>query len=68
LSSLSFCGRVETNFDAFVFKGCHKSIDAVGAVVGYLPTEEAGIYDALGDSLLSSEGLLALKAANIGRS
>jgi hypothetical protein len=64
-----FCGRAETNFDAFVFKGCHnKTIDAVGAVVGCLPIEETGIYDALGDSLLSSEGLLALKAANIGGS
>jgi hypothetical protein len=59
---------VETSFDAFVFHGCEKSIDAVGAAVGYMDIEEAGVYEALGDSLLSSEGLLALDSANVGRS
>jgi hypothetical protein len=31
LSGLSFCGRVETNFDVIVFRGCEESIDAVDA-------------------------------------
>jgi hypothetical protein len=57
LSSLSFCGRVETNFDPFVFHGCEEAVDAVGAAVGRLCVEESGIYEAFGDSLLSnSEG------------
>jgi hypothetical protein len=47
---------METNFDAFLFQGCEESIDAVGAAVGLPRVEEAGAYEALGDSLLSSEG------------
>jgi hypothetical protein len=30
--------------------------------------EEAGLHEAFGDSLLSRKGLLALEAANIGKS
>eukprot|EP00193_Tetraselmis_chui_P008514 CAMPEP_0177754336 /NCGR_PEP_ID=MMETSP0491_2-20121128/1955_1 /TAXON_ID=63592 /ORGANISM="Tetraselmis chuii, Strain PLY429" /LENGTH=146 /DNA_ID=CAMNT_0019269713 /DNA_START=1331 /DNA_END=1770 /DNA_ORIENTATION=- len=52
LSGLSFCGRVETNFDAGVFEDCEEFIDAIGVAVGCLSAEEAGVYD----SLLSSEG------------
>jgi hypothetical protein len=67
-SGLSSCGRVETNFDALVFQGCEESVDAVGAAVGCLGVEEAGVDEALGDSYLSSEGLLALEATYIGKS
>jgi hypothetical protein len=42
LSGLSFCSRMETNFDAFVFQGCEESIDVVGAAVGLPRVEEAG--------------------------
>jgi hypothetical protein len=59
---------VETNFDTFVVKGCEESIDAVGAVVGCMRIEEAGVSEALGDSLRSREGLLTLEAANVGKS
>jgi hypothetical protein len=59
---------VETNFDAFVFKGWEGSIDAVGTSVICLGVEEAGVYEALGDSLLASEGLLATEVSNIGKS
>jgi hypothetical protein len=65
---LSFSGRVETSFDPFVFRGCEESVDAVGAAVGSLCVDEAGVHEAFGDSLLSRKGLLALEAANIGKS
>jgi hypothetical protein len=68
LSGLSFCGRVETNFDPFVFHGCEESVDAVGTTVGSLCVEEAGVNEAFGDSLLSRKGRPALEAANIGKS
>jgi hypothetical protein len=68
MSGLSFYNRVETNFDAFVFQSWEESIYVIGASVGYLGVEEAGVYEGLGDSLLSSEGLLALEASNVGKS
>jgi hypothetical protein len=58
---------VETNFDPFVFQRCEESVDAVGVVVGIQFVEEAGFHEAFGDSLLSRKGLLALEAANIGK-
>jgi hypothetical protein len=67
LSGLSFCGRVETNFDPLVFRGCEESVDAVDAPVGNLYVEEARVHEALNDSLLSRKGVLALGAANIGK-
>jgi hypothetical protein len=67
LSDMSLCGRVETNFDALVVMGCGDSVDAVGAAVGCLGVEEAGVYEALGDSFVSSEGLLALEASYVGK-
>jgi formylmethanofuran dehydrogenase subunit E len=51
---------VETNFDAFIFHGCEEPVDAVGASVGHLGVEELGVDVTLGDSLLSSDGLLAI--------
>jgi hypothetical protein len=68
LSDLSFCGRVETNFDTFVFKGWEESIDVDGASVGCLSFEEADDYEALDDSLLSSKGLLAFESSIVGKS
>jgi hypothetical protein len=68
MCGLSFCGRVETNFDAFVSHGCEESVDAVDDAIGCLGIEEAGVYEALGDSLLSSEDLLALEASYVGKS
>jgi hypothetical protein len=65
LSGLSFCGGVETNLDPFVFQGCEEAVDAVGAAVGRLCVEEAGVYEAFGDSLLSGKGLLAFESSNI---
>jgi hypothetical protein len=59
---------VDTSFNAFVFQGCEESIDTVGATVGCLRVEEAGEYEALDDSSLSSEGLLALESINLGTS
>jgi hypothetical protein len=59
---------VETNFDALVFQGCEEFVDAVGAAVGCLGVEEAEVCEALGDSLFSSEGLLALEASYVGKS
>jgi hypothetical protein len=50
LSGLSFCGRVETNFDAFVFHGGEEPVEAVGAAVGGLGVEKAGVDETLGDS------------------
>jgi hypothetical protein len=50
----------------FIFQGCEDFIDAVGARVGYLRVEEAGVHGALGDSLLSSKGILAFESANVG--
>jgi hypothetical protein len=42
MSGLSFCGRVETNFDEFfLLHGCEESIDAVGASLGCLRVEKA---------------------------
>jgi hypothetical protein len=46
LSSLSFCGRVETNFNPFVFQGREESVDAVGAAVDSMCAEEAGVDEA----------------------
>jgi hypothetical protein len=64
-----FCGRVETNFETFVFHGCEGSVDAVGVAVNSLCVEEAGVHDeACCDSLLSREGLLTLEAVNVGKS
>jgi hypothetical protein len=68
LSGLSFCGRVETNFDAFVVLGCEESVNAVSVAVGCLRDKEAGESEALGDSLRSREDLLALEAANASKS
>jgi hypothetical protein len=65
---LSFYGRAETNFDALVFQICEESVDAVGITVGFLGVEAARVYEALGDSLLSSECLLALEASYVGKS
>jgi hypothetical protein len=59
---------VGTNFDEFVFQGCEESVDAVGAAVGCLRVEEAGVNEAFCNSLLSCEGLFALEAANVGKS
>eukprot|EP00193_Tetraselmis_chui_P000280 CAMPEP_0177761228 /NCGR_PEP_ID=MMETSP0491_2-20121128/5692_1 /TAXON_ID=63592 /ORGANISM="Tetraselmis chuii, Strain PLY429" /LENGTH=192 /DNA_ID=CAMNT_0019277187 /DNA_START=859 /DNA_END=1439 /DNA_ORIENTATION=- len=66
LSGLSFCGRVETNFEAFVFKCREEAVDAVGAAVGSLCVEESGVDEAFGDSLLSGKGLLAFESSNVG--
>jgi hypothetical protein len=42
---------------------------AVGAAVGCQRVEKAGVHgEALGDSLLSSEGIAALEPANVGKS
>jgi hypothetical protein len=65
LSGLSFRGRVETNFDPLVFQGCEECVDAIGAPVGNMYVEEAGVNQAFNDSLLSRKGVLALGAANI---
>jgi hypothetical protein len=51
---------VETSLDTFVFQGCMESVDDVGAVVGRVCVEEAGVNEGLCDSLLPREGLLAL--------
>jgi hypothetical protein len=59
---------VETNFDALVFQGCEESIDAADASAGRQSVEEAGVCEALGDSLFSSEGLVALESSNEGKS
>jgi hypothetical protein len=67
-SGLSFCGREETNLDPFVFQGCEETVDAVGVAVDGLCVKEAGVSEAFCDSLLSREGLLALEAANVGKS
>jgi hypothetical protein len=58
---------VETNFDALVFHGCEESVDAVGAAVGCLGVEEAGVDEALGDSLFSCEGILGLELSFVGK-
>jgi hypothetical protein len=68
LCGLSFCGRVETNFETFVCQGCEEFVDAVGAPVGCMRVQETGVHEAFCDSLLSREGLLALEAANVGKS
>jgi hypothetical protein len=68
LSGLSFCGRVETNFDPFVFQGCQEAVDTVGAAVGRLCVEEAGVDEAFGHSLLSGKGFLAFESPNVGKS
>jgi hypothetical protein len=57
---------VETNFDALAFHGCEDSVDAADAAVSYLSVEEAGLNEALGDSLLSNEGILALETSYVG--
>jgi hypothetical protein len=68
LSGLSFCGRVETNLDPFVFQGREEAVDAVGAAVGRMCVEGAGVDEAFGDSLLSGKGLLAFESSNVGKS
>jgi hypothetical protein len=68
LSGLSFCGRVETNFDPFVIQGCEEAVDAVGAAVGRMCVEEAGADEASGDSLFSGKGFLAFESPNVGKS
>jgi hypothetical protein len=68
LSGLSFCGRVETNFDALVFRGREEAVDAVNEAVGCLGVEDVGVYEALGDTLMSSGGLLAIEASYAGKS
>jgi hypothetical protein len=40
LNGLSFCGPVETNFNALVFQGCGECVDAVGVAVGCLGVEK----------------------------
>jgi hypothetical protein len=59
---------VETNFNAFIFKACEEFIDAVDASVGCLSVKEAGLYEALGDSFLSIDGLHAIESPNVGKS
>jgi hypothetical protein len=59
---------VETNFDPFVFPGCKEAVDAVGAAVGLMCVEEAGVDEAFGDSLLSGKGLFAFESSNVGKS
>jgi hypothetical protein len=68
LTGLSFCGRVETNFDSFVFQGREEAVDAVGAAVGRLCVEESRVDEAFGDSLLPGKGLLAFESSNVGKS
>jgi hypothetical protein len=68
LSGLSFCGRVETNFDPFVFYGCEESVDAFGAAVGSMCVEKAGVHEAFCDSQLFRADLLALEAVNVVKS
>jgi hypothetical protein len=68
LSSLSFCGRVETNFDSFVFQGREEAVDAVGAAVGRMCVEEPGVDEAFGYLLLSGKGLLAFESSDVGKS
>jgi hypothetical protein len=59
---------VETNFDPFVFHGREEAVDAVGAAVGRMCVEEAGVDEAFGDLLLSGKGLLAFESSNVGKS
>jgi hypothetical protein len=60
---------LETNFAPIVFHGWEESVGAVGLAVGSMCVEEAGVHEAfVSDSLLFRKGLLALEAANIGKS
>jgi hypothetical protein len=56
---------VEANFDAFIFQGCDHAVDAVRSPGGRDSVEEAGIYEVLGDTLLSDEALLALELIDV---
>jgi hypothetical protein len=67
LKGLSCGGRVETNLCPCLLGLREESVDNIDVEVGSLGVEEAGLYEALSDLLLASEGLLALEASYVGK-
>jgi hypothetical protein len=70
VGGLSFCARVKNNsqFDAFVFRGCEDSVESVGASVGRLGVKKPGVDEWPDDSLLSCGDLLSLEPYDVGKS